>query len=177
MTTLIRPPASLHGVRDVQSSPRPVTGAPRQRRSRARSTIIVASDGSSGSDGAIRMALAKFDPTDTALEVVTVVASSHGEGAVAMMLPSPEQNGVPALGALTTVIVPNAKSPLPHWSAVVTRICVVLPGAQSAGSTGGIVNCVPSSKRAVGLDGMEKATGSAIFDFLRISVSLFCGRR
>ena len=86
MTTLIRPPASLHGVRDVQSSPRPVTGAPRQRRFRARSTIIVASDGSSGSDGAIRMALAKFDPTDTALEVVTVVASSHGEGAVAMML-------------------------------------------------------------------------------------------
>ena len=86
MTTLIRPPASLHGVRDVQSSPRPVTGAPRQRRSRARSTIIVASDGSSGSDGAIRMALAKFDPADTALEVVTVVAGSHGEGPVAMML-------------------------------------------------------------------------------------------
>ena len=86
MTTLIRPPAPLPAPRDVQSSPRPEARAHQQRPPRGRSTIIVASDGSSGSDGAIRMAFSKFKPMDALLEVVTVVAGGHGEGAVEMML-------------------------------------------------------------------------------------------
>lgn len=86
MTTLIRPPDSLPAPRELRSTPRREAGAHQQRPPRGRATIIVASDGSSGSDGAIRMALSKFRPIDSQLEVITVVAGGHGEGAVEMML-------------------------------------------------------------------------------------------
>ena len=51
------------------------------------------SDGTSSSDGAIRMALGMVDRTTSDLEVLTIVAGGHGEGAVEMMLAQDDDSG------------------------------------------------------------------------------------
>ena len=79
MTTLLRSHAPSPEGLESTSSAGTDRGAVMPAGSRPRSTIIVTSDGTSSSDGAIRMALGMVDRADTELEVLTVVAGGQEE--------------------------------------------------------------------------------------------------
>lgn len=87
MTTLIPPSMPLAQPTDAVSAPRSRTRSILPSDTRAGSTVIVASDGRSASDGAIRFALAHFDAKASVIEVLTVVADGSGSAPVKSNLP------------------------------------------------------------------------------------------
>ncbi|MEO7711329.1 MAG: universal stress protein [Gemmatimonadaceae bacterium] len=80
MTALVKSPAALSEALESSALAGTDRGAGGPEVLRPRSTIIVTSDGTNGSDGAIRMALGMVDRADTELEVLTVVGGGQGEG-------------------------------------------------------------------------------------------------
>ncbi len=78
MTTLFRSQAPSPDALESRGSAATDRGAFRPAALRPRATIIVTSDGTSSSDGAIRMALGMVGRADSELEVLTVIAGDQG---------------------------------------------------------------------------------------------------
>ena len=92
MTTMIPPPAPPADTHGDPASQQFLTGALPPGGSRAGATVIVASDGSQGSDGAIRMALARVDAKHDVLEVLTVIPKRPSGTPVESMLRQEDDN-------------------------------------------------------------------------------------